>query len=278
MFSRLFGPEVTNPPMRDVEALVSSLTSPAARLVKIEAPSQSHFGGTPNLPPGVAWPARKGVALDFLARLSLAELQRPCPLPWLPGAGALLFFYDLEEAPWGYDPKHRASWEILHVPELPAPVGASSAGPGERESRVPFASVGFLRIDSLPSVEREAIKALDFSEEESAAYCELADAPFCGQPKHQVGGFPAPVQGDQMELECQFASNGLYCGDCSGYKDNRAADLKAGATAWRLLFQFDTDNDLNVMWGDGGSIYFWVREQEARDGVFANAWLILQCF
>jgi uncharacterized protein YwqG len=39
----------------------------------------------------------------------------------------------------------------------------------------------------------------------------------------------------------------------------------------------DTDNDIGVMWGDGGMLYFWVEEHEARDGNCGNAWLILQC-
>ncbi len=107
--------------------------------------------------------------------------------------------------------------------------------------------------------------------------CDVADAPFRGLPKHQVGGFPAVIQGDDMDLDCQLASSGLYCGDSSGYADPRAATLKAGAANWRLLFQFDTDDDLDIMWGDGGTIYFWVQEREARAGNFANAWLILQC-
>jgi len=55
------------------------------------------------------------------------------------------------------------------------------------------------------------------------------------------------------------------------------ASLKPGAANWHLLLQFDTDDDLGLMWGDGGRLYFWVEAEAGRDGRFDNAWLILQC-
>jgi uncharacterized protein YwqG len=39
----------------------------------------------------------------------------------------------------------------------------------------------------------------------------------------------------------------------------------------------DSDDDLGVMWGDLGTLYFWVQESAARKGDFSNVWLVLQC-
>lgn len=80
-----------------------------------------------------------------------------------------------------------------------------------------------------------------------------------------------------MELECQLVSNGIYCGSPSGYEDPRAEALRAGSMRWRLLLQVDSDDDLQVMWGDAGMLYFWVDEEAARAGRFENVWLVLQC-
>jgi uncharacterized protein YwqG len=80
-----------------------------------------------------------------------------------------------------------------------------------------------------------------------------------------------------MELECQLASNGLYCGDTTGYSDPRAGELASGASEWKLLFQIDSDDALDFMWGDSGRLYYWVLKDEAQRGDFANAWLVLQC-
>jgi uncharacterized protein YwqG len=264
--------------MRDITALAAPMASPAVHVVTLDAPSLSHFGGSPNLPPETPWPARNGVKLGFLARLSLAGVRQAHPVPWLPEAGALLFFYDMEEQPWGFDPKDRGGCAVLFVPDLAAPIEQQDVGPSVKVSPLPHRSVGFRRIDTLPSWERDPVRALAaLTEEESDEFFKIADAPFLGMPKHQVSGYPTPMQGDDMELQCQLVSNGLYCGDPTGYKDPRVPALEPGASSWQLLFQLDTDDDLGVMWGDCGTIYFWVQEHEARVGNFANSWLILQC-
>lgn len=76
-----------------------------------------------------------------------------------------------------------------------------------------------------------------------------------------------------MALECQLASNGLAVTS----KDPRVKSLEAGASNWRLLFQVDSDDELGLMWGDAGMLYYWVEEHRACRGDFSNVWLILQC-
>lgn len=53
---------------------------------------------------------------------------------------------------------------------------------------------------------------------------------------HRLLGRPHPVQGD-TQVECQVATNGLYCGDATGYEDPRAESLRDEAAEWRLLLQ-----------------------------------------
>ena len=129
----------------------------------------------------------------------------------------------------------------------------------------------------MPSSERDAVTALQLNEAEESLLFEITDSAFQGEATHQVSGFQNPLQGDEMELECQLATNGLYCGDPSCYEDPRIERLKPGARNWRLLFQIDTDEELDLAWGDDGAIYFWVEEHAAREGNFQNTWLILQC-
>lgn len=276
MFERLFSKKPKEP-MRDVAALSAPLAVPALHIALVEGPTRSHFGGLPALPAGTPWPEFNGVRLDFLARISLGELHRAYAVPWLPAQGALLFFYDIEGQPWGYDPKDRGRWAVLLVEDLNAAAFATDTDANGSAVSVPFRYVAMTAINSLPSLERNDISTLELSDAESEEFLRLVDMPFDGTPKHQVGGFPSPVQGDSMELEAQLVSNGLYCGDATGYEDPRAEALQPGVNDWRLLLQFDSDDDLSLMWGDCGMLYFWVQEAEARQGRFQNTWLVLQC-
>jgi uncharacterized protein YwqG len=109
------------------------------------------------------------------------------------------------------------------------------------------------------------------------AYCEFRDSVYEGQPAHHLGGYPDPIQSEDMDLDCQLVSNGLYCGDESGYKDKRAAMLEAGRSDWTLLLQIDSDDGTEMMWGDGGTLYFWIRKDDLAARNFDDVWMILQC-
>jgi len=234
-------------------------------------PSQagtSYIGGSPPLPVGMEWPKRGERPLTFIAGIDLGDAHKTGTIPWLPERGLLLFFYDTEEQPWGYDPKDADGWSVVLV----------ESGVSTEETAGPALNrIGLVlrEFDSLPDIQRFDDLGLNISEQEQDDWfdgdMQIGRAPF------QIGGFPNPIQNDTMELECQLVSNGLYCGDLSGYEDARAAELAKGAGEWRLLLQLDSEDEIGEMWGDCGFIYFWIRESDARAGRFDKAWLVLQC-
>lgn len=79
-----------------------------------------------------------------------------------------------------------------------------------------------------------------------------------------------------MQLEAQLVTHGLYCGNPSGYADPRRVALEADCEQWSLLLQLDSDDPL-FMWGDGGTLYYWLREADLARRDFAPAWMALQC-
>jgi uncharacterized protein YwqG len=137
--------------------------------------------------------------------------------------------------------------------------------------------ISFSAIASYADCQDERLEALVLSEHQVDEYIQACESVFRGGPKHQLFGYAAPQQANEMDLESQLASHGLYCGNQSGYEDPRAKELENGRYEWVLLLQFDTDDDVGMMWGDAGTLYFWIRKEDLAAARFDRCWMILQC-
>jgi uncharacterized protein YwqG len=275
--SRLFRRKQAPPPdeERDIDSLIAPIAIPAIHAEATMAETSSQLGGEPRVPPGFSWPMRDGRPLAFLARIDLAQLRACSPIDWLPATGAVLFFYDVDEQPWGFDPKERDGWRVIYTQDSAGLVEAHPPATIAPSSRLPRMNLAFRRIRSFPSGERPQVEALELSDGEVDRFYTMQGEEFGTGPRHQFGGYPMPIQSDEMEIEAQLGSHGIYGGD---QRDERFEALEQGASEWRLLFQVDSDEKLDVMWGDAGMLYFWIREAEAREGRFDRAWLVLQCY
>jgi hypothetical protein len=142
-------------------------------------------------------------------------------------------------------------------------------------------ALSFLPFLSIPEGSVEAFRELlvteDENEDEENAYDEFRSGHPVKGSGHQFLGWPSPIQGE-MELECQLAANGIYVGNAEGYEDSRAEELGVGAKDWMLLLQVDSDDDAEMMWGDAGMLYYWIRREDLEQRRFHKAWLVLQCF
>jgi len=270
----------------DLAVLWASLARPNVQLVPgpvVDADmthsGASKLGGEPDLPAAVPWPVRPGSEpLTFLAQLNLAELSTyGSGLP-LPDDGLLLFFYDAETQPWGLDPADASGTHVLYVGGGTAV--ERRAHPKGRPSKV--RKLQLMPGESLPSwspFQDKAAAAGFASHQVSSQIDRLSDEDFESITfgGHAVGGWPALIQ-DEMELECQLASNGIDVGGPEGYETPRAIALAPGAVDWRLLLQLDEDEDLGWFWGDAGRLYFWCREQDIAARRFDRCWTVLQCF
>lgn len=250
---------------------------PCVRLssVKDGAPVRSCLGGLPAIGGRFEWPHWRGRPLSFVANIELAEIAAALKFDWLPDSGRLLFFYDSEHDAWGFDPNDRGAWAVyFDASEQPAP---PLEPPPElpEHARFPELPMAATAASSFPSIERLEGLTRDLPD---ADWDALADRHPVPSPAHQLGGFPTPIQGDEMELECQLASNGLNVGGSQPYDLARAEELRTGSEDWLLLLQVDSDDDADMMWGDAGMLYFWVRRQDAASKDFSKVWMVLQCF
>ena len=82
---------------------------------------------------------------------------------------------------------------------------------------------------------------------------------------------------NSMQLDCQLASSGIDLRTDAGYDDPRAAQLEGGAADWMLLLQVDTADEAGWMWGDCGTLYYWIRRPDSLASRFNRVWMIFQC-
>lgn len=233
----------------------------------------SKFGGKPDMPPDSNWPRWKDAPLSFLCQINLSSLAGIPIASRLPDSGLLSFFYDAEQSTWGFDPNDRGSWHValfsqhnLRRHELPESL--------PDYSRYSPCEVAVGEHLTLPGWETPFVRSLNLSDGESDAYFDLLDDEEIAG--HHLFGHPQEVQGE-MQLECQLASNGVYCGNSEGYTSPLAAELQSGAADWVLLLQIDSDDNPGWMWGDCGRLYFWITKHDLAEGAFDRVWMILQC-
>ncbi|GIF07293.1 YwqG family protein [Actinoplanes siamensis] len=233
----------------------------------------TRLGGVPLLAPGTAWPrSPSGNAQSFLGQLDADDVNARLGATILPAGTVLGFFYDWEEQRWGFDPADAGHWRVVTAPlDEAVPTG------GESFTAHTVASVA---VCTIPAIDEPAAgvaradrrwRRRDALEDFYAALENDERVPL-----HRVLGWPDLLQGP-MQLQCQLAANGVRHGNPAGVEGARVAELGPGAADWLLLWQIDTDDTMDWVWGDSGRLYYWIRRQDLAAGDFGRVWLVLQC-
>lgn len=92
-------------------------------------------------------------------------------------------------------------------------------------------------------------------------------------------GYADEIQGE-MEPECELYSRDIE-GDVHAQRseEENADPVETSVDRWVLLLQMGTvtDEDTELMYGDCGLIYFWIRKEDLAARNFDRVHLILQC-
>ncbi len=237
----------------------------------------TRIGGRPDLTNNVTWPVWKDKPLAFLAQINLRDIAQFPFASVLPQEGWLLFFYDAEQSTWGFDPQDQGSWAVIFMPDDNTPLERRGM-PSDTLEKGFYnpCRVEMQETVTAPPFESHYISNLGLTESEENAYLDILEEIYDDEECHKILGHPNPIQGD-MQLECQLVSNGLYCGNSTGYRDRRAKELAKGAEDWQLLVQIYSDDNAGMMWGDVGMLYFWIRQEDLALRAFEKSWMILQC-
>jgi uncharacterized protein YwqG len=257
---------------------VTGAAAPSLRLVHAgpcdATAARSRLGGAPLAGPGFVWPhARDGRPLSLIGQLNTDDINAVAGGDQLPAGLVLAFFYDAgRQQGWGFDPADAQYWRVTAVAAAAAAPAPAPAG------ALVFPSIALAadRVLTVPDGDEHAVRHLWQGSGEAVKDVYRRLGPAGRPPRHRVFGWPDLVQGP-MQLECQLASHGIYVGGPAGYRDPRAGRLRAGAGDWLLLWQIDTDDQAGWMWGDLGTIYYWIRRRDLTAASFDRVWMILQC-
>lgn len=250
---------------------------------------QSKFGGRPHLPKDFKWPyyegrdfedVQKNRPLAFLAQINLEEVAPYDEDRQLPGRGMLYFFYELCTMKWGFDPEDEGCARVFYVDDprdlqeidFPKDMG--------EDFMMPELALSFESRMDLPDYEEIAEYAanLDWdSYDEERALCGYEEPGEEGVSK--LLGYADLIQGSML-LECEEVTSGIYLGKLPVLKRRQKKAMLENSRDWVLLFQMSTveTEEYELMFGDGGSIYFYIRRQDLQAKRFDHTWLMLQCF
>ena len=254
---------------------------------------QTKIGGKPDLPNELSWLTETNIVetkekkfyifntkrtesitkpLSFIAQINLSETSPFEKENLLPKAGHLYFFYSAEQEAWGFDYKDKNKFKVIYwngnLSELRR---ADFPKDMPEYSNYKSCSVEIKSEISLPSYGHKIYE--DFADEEDDIFWEEV---YNDGNLNKLLGYSDNIQ-NEMELECELVTNGLYCGDSSGYNNPRAKELEPNAKNWMLLLQIDSNEENEMMWGDVGRLYFWIKKDDMLNKNFDKSWFSLQC-
>lgn len=233
------------------EEIESSLKHTIRIKPSAQAPTylwQSKIGGKPYWPSNMDYPkSTTGDFLFFLAQFNFAEIPA---LEDFPTRGILQFFI-AADGMYGLDfdhPQTQNGFRVLYHADI-----AEDSALLERD----FAFLS--HIDQDTPLPPHASFALNFSKEEE--WLGPPDYQFDQVYSENLLASSGEDQDEVMDFFYELGSNssGHKLG---GYAFFTQTDPRDPAVPMQLLFQMDSDSDIDTMWGDMGIANFFIRQED----------------
>jgi uncharacterized protein YwqG len=214
----------------------------------------SRFGGVPDLPPGVDWPDRDGVPMEFIAQIRLADVAGLDPQHRLPPTGSLAFFYNSQ---WGcsdMEKEARCCAVIFHDGPDDQLVRAT---PPQVEWKSEFSPVTQVApmIHGLAGLRFESTLSLP---SDASPWIQEPLRDFWYKLRYE-GGWEDPE-------EAPYHANFLL-----GYVDHQDyVDAHVNGTDDQLLLQVDSEDAAELQFGDCDKLFFMLSKRELAARDFSN--------
>ena len=232
---------------------------------------QSKIGGRPDVPENFEWPTdSKGKHLVFLAQFNFEEISNE--EIDLPQQGMLYFFYSEDQEFWGYSKEGSDAYRTIFVSTALNLKRAETPKTIKRITDGCFKSckISFLNAYGLPNWEHDFVRSHIENGRESDSYFYITVGE---EYQTKLFGHSNNIQG-VMEFECEMIDQG-YTWD--NLNEATTKSIKAKQYNWNLLFQLDSEEAAEMMWGDVGRLYFWIKKEDLESRRFDKTWMILQC-
>lgn len=239
----------------------------------------SKFGGLPDLPAHISFPKYYNDYLSFLAQLNLQEVSPYDKENLLPKTGILYFFYDVVDQPWGFDKDDKECFKVFYF-DGDAKELTRTSYPEKTEEYFPLPAykATFNEIVSFP----EEVTGIALNDEELDKYYLFrgstmqqtgkveSEGKVSTHPMHYMFGVPFNIQNNVFEDIIYYDNEEKIDWDSKEIKQKRNEMV--------LLFQMDSDDDIDVMWGDAGMLYFCIDKNDLQNERFDKTKFTLQCY
>jgi uncharacterized protein YwqG len=290
--------------LQRLEEKIVSLAKPAIFMKRTKVlqhsfpPGASRLGGLPDLPADFQWQYFEGRPLTFIGQFKLSEIVPHDADGILPQHGILYFFFEADDVPWG-ELEHQGAWQVFYLEDENTPLVRTPhptyPGTWRTIDALPVHRVSFEQVLSLPTIHypdqakygieyinlpgTEQPDPLDHPTEHYA-YFDLRHSGY-PEPRHFWLGHPSLIQGD---VEGDIVSTYLRFPPPKDanpyfyrYTDEQIAQIEMEMKKWQFLFQIDSDDGLDVMWGDVGTLYICIPKTSLAARRFEDCWTIMQC-
>jgi len=237
-------------------------TKTAIKLERTDYKTFTKFGGMPVAPHGFIWPTFNGKPIPFLLQIDFAEINGEGKLQNFPKTGVMYVFVDsdkvnyvdkdINDNDWTY--KQGETYKILYFDEY------ADLDIVEKPNDL---KITYDEIYVTP----QTVKTYPDTDDCDEANEIYKNCPVDGMEEgyemtryensgHRIGGWADYVQGGGLIYTYKRSKN-----------DN-----------WMLLMQIESEEgDDNFMWGDVGTLYFFVSEKDLAERNFDNVRLEMQC-
>lgn len=241
------------------------------------------LGGIPDLPNEMRWfrNPKSNIPYTFVGQMNLEEIKSFDSNNFLPNHGMLYFFFNMHSWDEG-KVIFQENIQNFYQPEIPVELyppkktffqklfNLTPQGFVLKECAVeifqdyrvpPWDSLKVLKILKEVGITSSIFKANLYSHEDIYEKALLEDENEALISKHLMLGHYEGVQHSYVEL-------GLS--QISTKEKELSIEEIDNALEWKLLFQIDSDSNLDISWGDWGRIYFFIKQEDLKNRNFEN--------